>query len=275
MKQLFTTLNNGIIMPLLGLGVYDMYNREAEEAVTHALEMGYRLIDTAAMYKNETEIGNAIRNAIHASNIPRNEIFLTTKVADTDQGYDQTLRAFDASSKKLNCDYIDLYLVHWPIKKTRKDTWRALEKLYADKRVRAIGVANYLIPFLNELETYNHVTPVVDQVEFSPYLFLEDLLIECKRKKIQLQAYTPLVRGQRFADPRLVAVANHYGKTPAQIILRWILQLGVSAIPKSSNLKRLKENFDVFDFHISDTDMKKINTFNENFRVVDDPMRLL
>jgi methylglyoxal/glyoxal reductase len=271
MKQLFTTLNNGITMPLLGLGVYDMYNREAEEAVTHALEIGYRLIDTAAMYKNEIEIGNAIR----ASNVPRNEIFLTTKVADTDQGYDQTLRAFDASSKKLNCDYIDLYLVHWPIKKTRKNTWRALEKLYADKRVRAIGVANYLIPFLDELETYSNITPVVDQVEFSPYLFLEDLLNESKRKKIQLQAYTPLVRGQRFADPRLVALANHYGKTPAQIILRWILQLGVSAIPKSSNLKRLKENFDVFDFHISDTDMKKISAFNENFRVVDDPMGLL
>ncbi|HRG78610.1 MAG TPA: aldo/keto reductase, partial [Cyclobacteriaceae bacterium] len=178
MTQLFTTLNNGINMPLLGLGVYDMYNREAEEAVTNALEIGYRLIDTAAMYKNETEIGNAIR----ASAVPRKEIFLTTKVADGDQGYDNTLRAFDESNRKLNSEYIDLYLVHWPIKKTRKDTWRALEKLYADKRVRAIGVANYLIPFLNELDTYGKVTPAVDQVEFSPYLFLEDLLNECKRK---------------------------------------------------------------------------------------------
>ncbi len=258
-------------MPLLGLGVYDMYNREAEESVTSALEIGYRLIDTAAMYKNETEIGNAIR----ASVVPRKEIFLTTKVADGDQGYDNTLRAFDESSKKLNCDYIDLYLVHWPIKKSRKDTWRALEKLYVEERVRAIGVANYLIPFLNELESYGEVTPVVDQVEFSPYLFLEDLLSECKRKNIQLQAYTPLVRGQRFTDPKLVALANQYGKTPAQIILRWALQLGVSTIPKSSNLKRLKENFDVFDFQISDDDMKKIGSFNESFRVVDDPIALL
>ncbi|HNV28052.1 MAG TPA: aldo/keto reductase [Cyclobacteriaceae bacterium] len=271
MTQLFTTLNNGITMPLLGLGVYDMYKKEAEEAVTHALEIGYRLIDTAAMYKNETEIGNAIR----ASAVPRKEIFLTTKVADGDQGYDNTLRAFDESSRKLNSDYIDLYLVHWPIKKTRKDTWRALEKLYADKRVRAIGVANYLIPFLNELDSYGKVTPAVDQVEFSPYLFLENLLNECKRKHIQLQAYTPLVRGQRFTDPKLVGLANQYGKTPAQIILRWALQLGVSTIPKSSNLNRLKENFDVFDFQISDTDMKKINSFNENFRVVDDPMTML
>lgn len=271
MTQLYTTLNNGITMPLLGLGVYDMYNHEAEKAVGNALEIGYRLIDTAAMYKNETEMGNAIRS----SAIPRNEIFLTTKVADGDQGYDNTLRAFDESSRKLNCDYIDLYLVHWPIKKTRKDTWKALEKLYADKRVRAIGVANYLIPFLSELETYSEITPAVDQVEFSPYLFLEDLLNQCNRTHIQLQAYSPLVRGQRFSDPKLVALANHYGKTPAQIILRWALQLGVSTIPKSSNLNRLKENFDVFDFQISNEDMKKINTFNENFRVVDDPLMLL
>jgi len=271
MNQLYSTLNNGITMPLLGLGVYDMYNREAEEAVGNALEIGYRLIDTAAMYKNETEIGNAIRS----SAIPRNEIFLTTKVADGDQGYDNTLRAFDESSRKLNCDYVDLYLVHWPIKKTRKDTWKALEKLHADKRVRAIGVANYLIPFLNELETYSEIAPAVNQVEFSPYLFLEGLLSECKRKHIQLQAYSPLVRGQRFSDPKLVALANHYGKTPAQIILRWALQLGVSTIPKSSNLNRLKENFDVFDFQISDDDMKKMNSFNENFRVVDDPLMLL
>jgi methylglyoxal/glyoxal reductase len=271
MSQLYTTLNNGNTMPLLGLGVYDMYNREAEEAVTNALEIGYRLIDTAAMYKNETEIGNAIRT----SAVPRNEIFLTTKVADGDQGYDNTLRAFDESSRKLNCDYIDLYLVHWPIKKTRKDTWKALEKLYADKRVRAIGVANYLIPFLNELETYNEITPAIDQVEFSPYLFLEDLLDECKRKNIQLQAYTPLVRGQRFDDPKLIAMADKYRKTPAQIILRWALQLGLSTIPKSSNPARLKENFDVFDFNIKDEDMKKIDSFNENFRVVDDPMMML
>jgi diketogulonate reductase-like aldo/keto reductase len=271
MTQLFATLNNGIAMPLLGLGVYDMYSREAEEAVGNALEIGYRLIDTAAMYKNETEIGNAIRS----SDVARKDIFLTTKVADGNQGYDQTLRAFDVSSKKLNCDYIDLYLVHWPIKKTRKDTWKALEKLYADKRVRSIGVANYLIPFLNELGTYSEVVPAVDQVEFSPYLFLEDLLNECKRKNIQLQAYTPLVRGQRFSDPRLIALASQYEKTPAQIILRWMLQLKVSTIPKSSNSIRLKENFDVFNFQITENDMKKINAFNENFRVVDDPMVLM
>lgn len=257
-------------MPLLGLGVYDMYDRAAEEAVLHALEIGYRLIDTAAMYENEVEIGNAIR----ASEVPRNEIFLTTKVADADQGYDQTLRAFEVSCRKLNCEYIDLYLVHWPIKRTRRETWKALEHLYLERQVRAIGVANYLIPFLEELATYSTITPAVNQVEFSPYLFLEDLLNECKRRKIQLQAYSPLVRGQRFSDPKLVRMAEKYEKTPAQIILRWALQSGVSTIPKSSNVTRLKENFNVFDFQISDTDMKAINSFHENFRVVDDPMAM-
>jgi diketogulonate reductase-like aldo/keto reductase len=258
-------------MPLLGLGVYDMYNREAEQAVGFALETGYRLIDTAAMYENEKEIGNAIRS----SRVPRADIFLTTKVANPDQGFDSTLKAFEQSLKKLNCDYIDLYLVHWPLKKTRKDTWLALEKLYHEKQVRAIGVANYLTPFLQELETYGTVTPAVDQVEFSPYLFLEDLLLECKRRSVQLQAYTPLIRGQRFNDSKLIAMANKYNRTPAQIILRWALQLGVSTIPKSSNPKRIQENFDVFDFQINDADMQTICRFNENFRVVDDPMSFL
>ncbi len=265
-----TTLNNGISMPLLGLGVYDMYGAEAERAISNALEIGYRLIDTAAMYKNETEIGNAVRQ----SGIARQNIFITTKVDNTNQGYDKTLRGFDASLKKINCDYIDLYLLHWPLKATRKDTWKALEKLYSDKRVRAIGVANYLEPFLNELETYCEIVPAVNQVEFSPYLFLSNLLQHCQNKKIQLQAYTPLVRGLRMNDPKLLVLAKKYEKMPAQIILRWALQHGVSTIPKSSNLKRLKENFDVFDFEISIADMKKMDTFNENFRVVESPMEL-
>jgi methylglyoxal/glyoxal reductase len=267
-EQVYTTLNNGLKMPLLGLGVYDMYKKEAEQAVEWALEIGYRLIDTASMYENEVEIGNGIMQ----SNVPRNEVFLTTKVNNTEQGYDQTLRAFDASMKKLNCDYIDLYLVHWPLKETRKDTWKALEQLYKNKQVKAIGVANYLQPFLDELDTFKTIIPAVNQIEFSPYLFLEDLMISCKKQQIQLQAYTPLVRGERFNDPRLIDFANKYKKTPAQIILRWAVQLGVSTIPKSSNLIRLKENFDIFDFEITEIDIQKINTFNENLRIVDNPM---
>lgn len=276
-KQLYTTLNNGIEMPLLGLGVYDMYGKDAEQAVLWALEIGYRLIDTAAMYNNEKEIGNAIR----ASGIPREEIFLTTKVHNDDQGFDKTLKAFDVSLKKLGCDYVDLYLVHWPIKGTRKDTWKALESLYCNSKgqntegVRAIGVANYLEPFLKELETYSEIVPAVNQVEFSPYLYLKDLLELCQSKHIQLQAYTPLVRGERMKDAKLVEIANKYNKTPAQIILRWALQHGVSTIPKSASQHRLRENFDVFDFNISPEDMLKMDSFNENLRIVEDPMDFL
>lgn len=270
-QQLFTSLSNGTQMPLLGLGVYDMYKKEAEQAVLWALETGYRLIDTASMYRNETEIGNAVKQ----SSIARKDLFITTKVNNDDQGYDKALKAFDASLQKLNLDYVDLYMVHWPIKFTRKFTWKALERLYHEGRVKAIGVANYLVPFLEELGKEATEVPMVNQVEFSPYLYLEGLLKYCQQHKIQLQAYSPLVRGQRMADPKLLSIAEKYQKTPAQIILRWAIQLGVSTIPKSSNLERIKENFDVFDFEISEQDIAYINGFNENLRIVDDPMELL
>lgn len=271
MQQSYTTLNNGIQMPLLGLGVYNMHSAEAEAAIHAALETGYRLIDTAASYGNEAEVGNAIRN----SAIPRSEIFVTTKVANTDQGYDNALRAFDASMQKLNIDYIDLYLLHWPIKNTRKETWQAVEKLYTEKRVRAVGVANYLVPFLEELKTYATVIPVVNQAEFTPYLFLKDLLQYSKQHAIQLQAYSPIVRGKKNNDPKLTAIADKYNKTPVQIILRWAVQHGVSTIPKSSNPERIKQNFDIFNFSISDNDMMLIDSFNEDLRIVDDPMTML
>jgi methylglyoxal/glyoxal reductase len=265
-----TTLNNGISMPLLGLGVYDMYHAEAEEAVLTALETGYRLIDTASMYNNEREIGNAVLK----SGLSRKDLFITTKVNNADQGYDSTLKAFDASCKKLQMDYVDLYLVHWPIKGKRKDTWKALETLYNNKQVRAIGVANYLLPFLKELETYANIVPAVNQVEFSPYLFLEDLLLYCRQHSIQLQSYTPLVRGKKMDDPKLLQLAAKYNKTPAQIILRWNIELNVSAIPKSATASRIKENFGIFDFEISKEDMAFMKTFNEDLRVVDDPMTM-
>jgi methylglyoxal/glyoxal reductase len=269
-KNIYTKLNSGIQMPLLGLGVYDMHEKEAEDATNQALDVGYRLIDTASMYRNETEIGNAIRQ----SNVPRESIFLTTKVNNLEQGYDQTLRSYERSLKKLQTDYVDLYLIHWPIKATRKETWKALETIYHEKRVRAIGVANYLLPFLDELQEYSTIIPALNQVEFSPYLYLEDLLKHCQSQHIQLQAYTPLVRGMKMDDPKLQSLAKKYEKTPAQIILRWIIQLGVSAIPKSSNPERIKENFDIFDFEISQEDCQFINTFNENLRIVDDPMEM-
>ncbi|MEA5260591.1 aldo/keto reductase [Arcicella aquatica] len=268
-KQIYTELNNGVQMPLLGLGVYDMYNQEAIQTVSTALKIGYRLIDTAAMYENEVEIGKGIRQ----SGVDRNEIFLTTKVDNVSQGYDKTLQAFEESMKRLDCDYIDLYLIHWPIKATRKDTWKALEHLYNTKQVRAIGVANYLLPFLDELDTYNTIVPAINQVEFSPYLFQQPLMERCREEGIQLQA--SLVRGQRFNDERLITLSEKYYKTPAQIILRWAIQHNISTIPKSSSPIRLQENFQIFDFEISEEDMKKIDGFNENLRVVEDPLELL
>ena len=255
-------------MPLLGLGVYDMHAEEAVQAVCTALQTGYRLIDTAAMYGNEKQIGEGIRR----SGMPRKEIFVTTKVNNTDQGYDQTLRAFDESLKALGTDFIDLYLIHWPIKNKRAETWKAIEKIYSDGRVRAIGTGNYLLPFLKEMETYANITPAVNQIEFSPYLYLKDELSYCQQKNICLQAYTPLLRGKKFDDPRLQLRAKKYDKTPAQIILRWAIEQGISTIPKSSNPERIRENFGIFDFALSEEDVLLMNGFHEGLRIVDDPM---
>jgi methylglyoxal/glyoxal reductase len=270
-RQPYTRLNNGIDMPLLGLGVYDMHRAEAESATMNALQIGYRLIDTASMYNNETEIGNAVRE----SAVPREAIFITTKLGNTDHGFDATLKAFDTSLAKLQLDYIDLYLVHWPIKKLRKDSWLALEKLYADKRVRAIGVANYLVPFLEELQTYGNIVPAVNQVEFTPWLFDADLLAKCRQKKIQLQSYSPITRGKKFDDPQLLQLCEKYGKTPAQVILRWNIEHNISTIPKSSSKIRLQENFAALDFNLSADDVNFMNGFNENFRICEDPMDFL
>jgi diketogulonate reductase-like aldo/keto reductase len=271
LKQPYTTLNNGTQMPLLGLGAWDMYGKEAEQAVLDALEIGYRLLDTATLYNNEKEVGNAVRQ----SGIPRSEIFVTTKVPNPQQGYDSTLRAFDASMQALNIDYIDLYLVHWPIKGKRKDTWMALEKLFIDKRVRTIGVANYLMPFLKELESYRLIVPAVNQIEFSPWLFLKKEFQYCKEHNIQLQSYSPLTRGKKFNDKRLIDLSKKYDKTPAQMILRWNIEHFISTIPKSSNKKRLQENFDIFDFSLSKDDIELMDGFDEGFRVVEDPMEML
>lgn len=266
-----TKLNNGIPMPLLGLGVYDMYKAEAEKAVEHALRVGYRLIDTASMYENELEIGNAIKNA----GVDRSDIFLTTKLNNTDHGYDQALKAFDDSLQKLGQDYVDLYLIHWPIKEGRAASWKALEKLYADKRVKAIGVANYNIALLEELKSTANIVPAVNQIEFSPWLFQEDLLAYCKAAGIQVQSYSPITRGLKFSDERLALLCKKYNRTPAQIVLNWHLQHGISTIPKSSKKERLIENFEATSFTLSNEDLKLMNGFNENFRICDDPQTYL
>jgi diketogulonate reductase-like aldo/keto reductase len=266
-----TKLNNGITMPLLGLGVYDMYQKQAEQAVETALEIGYRLIDTASMYENEKEIGNAIKN----SAVNRAEMFLTTKLNNTDHGYDQALKAFDTSLHLLNQDYVDLYLIHWPIKEGRMDSWRAVERIYQEGRAKAIGVANYTLPFLKELASYSNITPAVNQIEFTPWMFDKVTFDYCKQSNIQLQSYSPITRGIKFSDERLKGLCDKYQKTPAQIILNWNIQLGVSTIPKSSQRERLQENFDAINFTLDAHDVEFMNTFNEGFRICDDPIIFL
>ena len=268
--QLYHTLHNGVSMPLLGLGCWDMYEAEAQATVERALAIGYRLIDTAAMYRNETAVGAGIR----ASGLPRDAVFVTTKVANPEQGYDSTLRAYEASCRALGVDYVDLYLVHWPIPGKRRDTWKALERLYRDQAVRAIGVCNYLSPFLAELDGYADIAPMVNQVEFTPYLFLKDLLEDCQRRGILLQSWAPLLRGARFGDPKLQAMSQKYGKTPAQMLIRWGLDHGISTIPKSASEGRLRENFSVFDFEITAADLAEMDSWDEGFRMSgEDPMR--
>ena len=265
-------LNNGIEMPQIGLGVYEPeLGADTKQAVLWALEVGYRHIDTAAMYKNERQVGEAIRE----SGVPRNEIFVTTKVADGNQGFENTLAAYQRSLQKLGLDFVDLYLIHWPIRGKRKETWRAFEKIYAEKRVRAIGVSNYLVPHLEELFSYANVIPAINQIEFTPYCYEIDTLKFCQKHGIQLESYSPLVRGLKQNDTRLTEIAKNHGKSTYKVLLRWAIQHGIVTIPKSNKIERLRENIDVFDFELSDEEMNLMNTFNDGTRVAPNPMEFL
>ncbi len=266
LKDSVFELNNGVSIPIIGLGTWNLYGKEAINSVKWALDMDYKLIDTASFYDNETEIGKAIGE----SNIPREDIFITTKVWDSDQGYKRTLRSFEKSLSKLNTNYIDLYLIHWPRVK-RLETWRAMEKLYDDGKIRAIGVCNYTITHLDELKNNSNYMPVINQVEFSPFLFQKKLLEFCVNKNIRLEAYCPLTRGQKFNNPTLQLISKKYQKTPSQIMIKWGLQHGIVEIPKSSSKTHLLENIDIFNFQIENDDMISLDMLNENFRIVDDP----
>lgn len=262
------TLNNGIEMPLLGLGVYaPRHNNEVRQAVEWALEAGCRLIDTASAYGNEREVAAALQS----SGLKRDEVFITTKVWNDDQGYESTLRAFDQSLSNLQVNFVDLYLIHWPVPGQERDTWRALEKLYAEGRTRAIGVSNYYPHHLDALLPFAEVVPAVNQFEFSPYCYLPDVLAYNQTKGIQPEGYAPLVRGLKKDDLRLVELAEKYGKSTFQLLVRWSLQHGVVTIPKSVKQERIRENFDVFDFALSDGDMALMNTFYDNTRIAPDP----
>lgn len=257
-------LNNGVSLPAPGLGTWQMTGKVCEKAVIWALDVGYRHIDTAALYGNETEIGNAIR----ASKIPREELFVTTKLWNSDHANPQ--KAFEESLKRLGLEYVDLYLIHWPVPQ-RIATWNVLEKLLESGNCKAMGVSNFTIRHLEELLTASTVVPTVNQVEFTPFVYQKELLDFCKKNRIVLESYSPLTRGNNLDDAILQQLAEKYGKSAAQIILRWNIQHGVVPLPKSKTPERIKENFDIFDFTISSHDMRKIDKLDRNLRYCWDP----
>ncbi|CAH1200434.1 Glyoxal reductase [Paenibacillus allorhizoplanae] len=269
-NQAFTagvTLNNGVHMPWLGLGVYK--SKEGQEvigAVQTALQLGYRSIDTAAVYRNEEGVGQGLRQ----SGVPRDEIFVTTKVWNADQGYESTLQAFEASRKRLGLETIDLYLVHWAVSATYRETWKALVHLYNEGHVRAIGVSNFQISHLEHVIEDTGVVPAVNQVEYHPELSQKELLTYTREHGIQLEAWSPLMQG-RLNQPELAQLAAKYGKSAAQIVLRWDIQHGVVTIPKSVTEHRIRENADIFDFELSAEDMALVDALNVNKRIGPDP----
>lgn len=265
-------LNNDIKIPMFGLGTYLNDNgRQAIDSILYALEIGYRHIDTAAMYENEMEVGKAVRE----SGIPREEIFVTTKLWNSDHGYDNTIKAFQRSLERLGLDYVDLYLIHWPVENLRLESWRALERLYSDGLCKAIGVSNYMERHVDEILNNFSIVPAVNQVEFSPFLYLKELQNYCESKGIALESYSPLTKGYRLNEPRLIEIARRYDKSTSQILIRWCLQKGMIVIPKSSRNEHIKENADIFDFEISEADMLALDNLNENYRSTWDPTTVL
>jgi methylglyoxal/glyoxal reductase len=263
-----TTLHNGVKMPWFGLGVFKVKEgSEVVESVKAALKNGYKSIDTAAVYKNEEGVGQALKEA----GVAREELFITTKVWNSEQGYESTLQAFETSLEKLGLDYLDLYLIHWPVAGKYKETWKALEKLYKDGRVRAIGVSNFHVHHLKDLMADAEIKPMVNQVEYHPHLAQTELLEFCKAEGIQMEAWSPLKQGELLSEPTIVEIAEKHGKSPAQIILRWDLQNGVVTIPKSIKEHRIIENADSFDFELSTEDMDRLNSLNKDERVGPDP----
>ncbi|WP_085993498.1 aldo/keto reductase [Oceanobacillus senegalensis] len=269
----YVTLNNGLKMPQLGFGVWKVTDEEATPAVQKALEFGYRSIDTATIYGNEVGVGKAIEN----SGVPREKLFITTKVWNSDHGYENTLKAFDESLERLGQEYVDLYLIHWPTPKYDQyvDTYKALEKLNKDGRVKAIGVCNFDVEHLQRLLDECEVVPAINQVEYHPYLQQKELKNFCEEHKIQLEAYSPLMNGRDILHDEVIKeLAEKYGKTPAQVILRWHLQTNVVVIPKSVTPSRIEENLNVFDFELTDEDMDKIAELDRNLRVGNMPSEM-
>jgi diketogulonate reductase-like aldo/keto reductase len=261
-------LNTGATIPQLGLGVWQTpRGKPTRTAVATALRVGYRHVDTAAIYGNEVDVGAAIRE----SDVPRADIFVTTKLWNDDQGYEPAFRAFDASLARLGLDYIDLYLIHWPVPRKRLDSWRALERIFADGRARAIGVSNFMPQHLAELLGNAQTIPAVDQVEISPFLQQRETRAFCAEHGIVVQAYSPLTRGKRLGHPVIVEVARRVGRTPAQVMLRWGVQHGLVVLPKSTHEARIRENAAIFDFELDPQAMAQLDALEEGLATGWDP----
>lgn len=262
------TLHNGVEMPRFGLGVYKMTDREeAVNAMVTAIDAGYKAIDTATVYENEREVGEAVRH----SSVKREDLFITSKVWNTDQGYDHTLRAFEASLERLGFEYLDLYLTHWPVPGSYEDTYRAIQRLYDEKLVRAIGVSNHHQPHLEKLLAKANTKPMVNQIELHPQLIQEPLRTFCAQQEIAVTSWSPIARGRLLDDPVLGEIAAAHDKTVAQVIIRWHLQNDLIVIPKSVTPSRILENADVYDFSLAVEDMKAINGLNQDWRAGTNP----
>jgi methylglyoxal/glyoxal reductase len=261
-------LSNGVAMPYIGLGVFEASNgHETVQSVHWALEAGYRHIDTATLYRNEKSVGDAVKT----SGVKREEIFLTTKVWNSDQGYQETLDAFQSSLELLQTDYIDLYLIHWPVKGKFLKTWEALEEIYSRKQARAIGVSNFNSHHIDDIIKLGGTIPMVNQVEFHPLLVQPQLLSYCRKHSIQYEAWSPILKGRVNDMPALIELGKKYQKSPVQIVLRWDLQKDVITIPKSVHRERIISNADIFNFKLSDDDIKKIDALDKHSRIGADP----
>ena len=261
-------LNNGKMMPWLGFGVFQINDGpEVKHAVKSALKAGYRSIDTATVYKNERGVGKAIQE----SGIPREDIFLTTKVWNDDQRAKRTMEAFEESLDRLDTDYVDLYLVHWPVKGFYLETWKAMEEIYHSGRAKAIGVSNFQEHHLDDILRESQIVPTVNQIEFQPFLLQKELLKFCQDNKIQVEAWSPLMQGQIVNEPLVQEIAEEHDKTPAQVVLRWDLHHEVVTIPKSIHANRIAENANIFNFELSQAEILKLDALDEGRRVGPDP----
>ena len=267
-NQLFLKMNDNYQIPVVGLGTWKSEpGKTTSQAVLDSLEAGYRHIDTARAYDNETDVGRAVND----SGLPREDLFITTKLWNQHQGYEEAIEACEKSLNRLNCDYIDLYLIHWPLREKRNHSWKAFIELRDRGLCKSIGVSNFTIEHLVEIEAKFGILPAVNQVEFHPYHYQKELLEYCNSKNIVIEAYSPLVHAKRMDEPRLVSISEELGKTPAQVLIRWAMQRGMVVLPKSVNEGRIIENFSVFDFEISDSLMKRLDDLDETFVTCWDP----